>query len=451
MKRIVRFLTTLLMVALIGTRLSNQATRAGDPILYAAPSAMGSGDCSAWENACTLQTALTNALSGDQIWVKAGVHKPGANQSDTFSLKNGVEVYGGFAGTETELDQRNWTANKTILSGDIDNNDITDPNGVVIDTPYIIGQNAFHVVTAISTSSNTVLDGFIITAGRANGTPPHNLGGGMYNVDSLPTLRNLIFSGNEATKYGGGMYNYQSSPTLTNSTFINNSAEYGGGIFTQNSNPTLTNVSFLSNYARYGGGMYNWDYSDPTLTNVIFSGNQAEKLGGGMANQDYSEPLLMNVTFSKNSSENGGGMDSHDNSNPMLTNVIMWGNTATVSGPGYYSYNDGTATFSYSLLQESSCPSGATCGSGMLYNKNPLFVDDNGADNFPGTTDDNLRLQFGSPAIDSGTNIDCPFEDMDGIPRPLDGNGDSTDTCDMGAYEQRIFNLFLPLILKNAP
>ena len=76
--------------------------------------------------------------------------------------------------------------------------------------------NSFHVVTASAVSAATVLDGFTITGGNANGPYPWYYGGGMYNYNnSSPTLADITFSGNAAS-YGGGMYNYSSSPTLTN-------------------------------------------------------------------------------------------------------------------------------------------------------------------------------------------------------------------------------------------
>jgi len=82
-----------------------------------------SGACgSAWGAACGLQHALNDiAVSGDELWVAAGTYKPTADnsRSATFQLKNGVGVYGGFAMTETLRSQRNWTANVTVLSGDI--------------------------------------------------------------------------------------------------------------------------------------------------------------------------------------------------------------------------------------------------------------------------------------------------------------------------------------------
>jgi len=70
--------------------------------------------------------------------------------------------------------------------------------------------------------------------------------------------------------------------------------------------------------------------------------------------------------------------------------------------------------------------------------ENPLFVDAIGMDNIAGTMDDDLRLQTGSPAIDAGDNSLVPLgvtTDLDGNPRIVDGDGDTTETVDMGAYE----------------
>ncbi|HQK12695.1 MAG TPA: choice-of-anchor Q domain-containing protein [Anaerolineae bacterium] len=350
-------------------------------IHYAKPNGLTTGDCDSWPTACTLQRALAVAVSGDEIWVQAGVHYPGAARTDSFALKTGVALYGGFAGTESSRDARNWQVNRTILSGDIDQNDITD-GGVVTSTANIVGANAYHVISSTNVIS-AVLDGFIVTAGQANATAlPHSAGGGMYNRTSSPTLMNMTFSGNSAdigggmlnrnssnpaltnvtfsgnsANAGGGMFNYTSSPTLTNVTFSGNSANAGGGMYNYTSSPTLTNVTFSGNSAEGGGGMYNFG-SSPTLTDVTFSGNSATAYGGGMLNHTSSSPTLTDVTFSGNSAHTGGGMYNYTSS-PTLTNVTFSGNSATAYGGGMYNLDSSNSTLANVILDGNSAGNGA--------------------------------------------------------------------------------------------
>jgi hypothetical protein len=140
-------------------------------IWYVNGVATGSNNGLSWANAFTsLQSALADAQAGDQIWVAQGTYKP-TNSTDrtiSFALDNGVAVYGGFAGTETQLSQRDWVHNLTTLSG-------------AIGTP---GNGSYHVVTDTGTAGPTVLDGFTITGGNAessNTAFPQNSGGGMHN------------------------------------------------------------------------------------------------------------------------------------------------------------------------------------------------------------------------------------------------------------------------------
>jgi len=139
---------------------------AGDTI-YVKWDATGNNNGSSWEDAFTdLQDALAAADSSDQIWVARGVYYPTNDTTDrdtSFELKNGVALYGGFAGYESSLDERDWETKITVLSGDIDHNDHTDTNGVVIDPDSIVGNNSYHVVRAESIDSTAILDGFVFT------------------------------------------------------------------------------------------------------------------------------------------------------------------------------------------------------------------------------------------------------------------------------------------------
>jgi predicted outer membrane repeat protein len=380
---------------------------------FAKPSITGTGNCSSWGNACTLQTALTGAVSGDEIWVMTGTYRPtsGTDRTATFQLKNGVAIYGGFAGTEIARIQRNPSAYPTILSGDLG----TTGNN---------SDNSYHVVTGSGTDLTASLNGFTITGGNANGTNPDDAGGGMVNNHGSPTLMNLIFDNNQATWKGGGMDdNTSSSPSLTNITFSNNSADSGGGMDSRGGNPTLTNVTFSGNSAANGGGGIANSSGSPTFTNVTFIGNSTPGYGGGMMNNG-SNPNLTNVTLSNNSAYWGGGMYNMGigPSHPTINNSILWGNTANspANGPQIYNDSGSSVTITYSDVQD-----GGTFFGNI--NSDPLLGT---LGNYGGFTQ-TIPLLSGSPAINTGdlSLANCPLTDQRGVSRPQGAH------CDMGAFE----------------
>jgi len=250
----IRILALILPVTLAFGGFPPAPVAAAGPILYAQPSATGTGDCLSWANACTLQAALGTAVSGNEIWVAQGTHTPttGTDRAVSFALKDGVGVYGGFAGDETTRDARNWATRATILNGDIG-------------APGITSDNSYHVVSSpAGTSATAILDGFTVSGGSASGALDQSEGGGLRLVGS-PTLRNLVIAHNTAT-YGGGV-DVRGNPSFTNVVIRDNGANYGGGMCTESGAPVLTNVTLYGNSsALYDRGAAIFVFAPATVT-----------------------------------------------------------------------------------------------------------------------------------------------------------------------------------------
>jgi hypothetical protein len=372
--------------------------------IFVKANAGGTNNGTSWANAYTsLQTALASAVSSDVLWVAKGTYKPSSigNRGAAFVMLPNVNIYGSFEGIEANLSDRTPSvraANPSILSGDLSGNDVITGSGSTLSITNN-ADNSFHVVfnnNNALTTTNALLDGFTITGGNANGSSPNDLGGGMLNNISSPSLSNVTFSGNNAGG-GGGLLNFNaSSPSLSNVTFSNNNAVSGGGMYNNASSPILSNVTFSGNNATNGGGMLNNASSSSSLSNVTFSGNYAEKgggmdnlssspilskvtfgsnnaiFGGGMYNSS-SSPSLSNVTFSSNYADGGGGMSNDNSSSPSLSNVIFSGNNA-FQGGGMYNF-----TCALSLSNVTFSGNNASSGSGVynvasfLIIKNSIF------------------------------------------------------------------------------
>jgi hypothetical protein len=387
---------------------------------YVKASASGSNNGLSWANAFTdLQSAISVAVSSDQIWVAAGTYKPsvqldvdGSGGSDarevTFFIPGGVSMYGGFNGTETLLSQRNWATNITILSGDIG-------------TTGVNTDNAYHVVNTIDVNSNTNLSGFTITFGQADLFGNNNLnahGGGWLNrtsgsTNSSPAISNIIFDKNYAAAFGGGLENF---------------IQTSGGVCAS----TVTDCIFSSNHGDWlAGGIYNTTYgggtANITVVNSLFYNNSTTGNGSSMYNDGrfsgQCNTSLINCTFSGNTDQASAGGTVHNENdgagqaNATITNCIFWNNNmGSISNSTTASTN-----ISYSIINEISVSSLTTAGTGMIYNTDPLFTNA-GATNF--------TLKTGSPAISTGnTTANTTLVD-------LAGNSRTTNTTiDLGCYE----------------
>ena len=369
-KRIIlkTFLTIVVIFALSAT-----GTITKGAIIYVDDDAVGANDGSDWENAYIyLQDALADANSAEkptEIRVAQGIYKPDqgtdvpypptwpANLAyrATFNLINGVTIKGGYAGFgESDPNSRDVELYKTILSGDLngDDVDVNDPGNLFVVPKR--GDNSSNVVTGSNTDATAVLDGFTISSGAISVIPFRGIGGspaggaGMLIFSGNPTLINCTFTDNVTGNSGGGLLLYDNSnPTLLNCKFIGNYAAEGGGVSTfQNSNPTLLNCMFSENYVQYKGGGMLSSGSNPKLTRCTFSHNLALKPkiyssnteGGGMYNID-SNPVLTDCTFIENSADIGSGIYSEDsdvelNTCEFISNMSLWYGGAICSNGG---------------------------------------------------------------------------------------------------------------------
>ena len=359
-------------------------------VVYVDTDASGDDDGSSWADAYTdLQDAMTkpNVASPDydpatcEIWVAEGSYKPdqctscSGNRTSTFTLVEGVSVYGGFDGTETAKNQRDPQDNETILTG-------------LIGSPGLT--RVYHVVTASDTITEaTEFDGFTVKLGRADGGgTDQDKGAGLY-IQGSPTLKQLIVSDNLGD-HGAGVYIKSGNPSFTDCAFVDNDAtDAGGGVGTGGAvnigsggsgNIEFLRCNFNNNLALdKGGGVYTDSTgAEPHFTNCLFYRNDANKSDTdtrGGAIYTNRKIVLLQCTFAKNwcGEENMGGAIYNAAGDSILKNCVLWKNYSTSSE--YHDSEDdqikiagGTVTASYTSIENI-----GSLGGGQNNGQNPKF------------------------------------------------------------------------------
>lgn len=367
-------------------------------IRYVKPFPTGTGDGSSWANASSNLQAMINAANPtqDEVWVAGGTYFPTSypsgcttcgtagptNRNNTFLLKSGLKIYGGFAGTETARANRNSHLNETILSGDLG----------VLNEAF---DNAYHVVTAIDCANTTILERFTIKNGNANGATSITVAGRTY-----------------FRSWGGGILCVYSPIRIALCAIVENRANDGGGILNTGCNPYITNSVIALNIAYAGGG--------------------------GIYNHEGSAADIRNCTIVQNTANVAGGAMYNYNSGPYLINAIVWDNTSA-SLPGIAN-NGSTVTGYSSNLQGGYGSPSLPCSN--CFSAEPQFINADfpaGIDGKWGSRDDGLRITACSPGIDKGTNGSTEGVDMANQTREIDiptiSNTIPSIALDMGAYE----------------
>ena len=384
---------------------------------YVNPGAAPGGDGTSWSQAFQSIQQAVNAATPiwticqgppDTIHVRDGIYR----RTTPIEINRYVNILGGynFKGV------RNWKNYPSIIDGQ-------------------------GVTRCLKITRPCILDGFTIRNGNADG----DMGGGGIHIDSapiycstddfyhVPKIKNCSITDNSAAapfSSGGGICDIESNTEIENCVFERNVATAGGAINHAYSSITIDKCLFHDNHAVLGGfcgggAIHGFSRNDTTggliyITNSLFYENTSVSRGGAICNNQV-DPQIWNCTFYNNAAGEGllgGAYYGYTGSDgPYIYNSIFWENTPDqlyIDHPRYY-------------IGHSDIQGGWTGSGGDNIDEDPLFVS-------PATGD--FHLSFGSPCIDSGRFFGSALpDDLDGLLRPFDGNGDGTAQWDMGAYE----------------
>ncbi len=453
---------------------------AGATTVFVDGAAPGGGDGQTWGTAFqSLHAGLGAAQSGDEVRVAQGVYRPGAAagpRESTFALKTGVAVKGGYAGLGgANPDARAPGVFVTTLSGDLNGDD----------APGFVnrGDNAFHVVSALSLTGEATLDGVRIVGGNADGTPNvHDLGGGVLGraaagFSGVGALRLIgcviednrakfgagvgvdrasvrasesVFRRNRATSMGGGFLDQTTDSTHKRFEFVRcvfeaNTAQGlgGGGIMCLGLTYTLSmsGCRFTGNTGAGGAAVYTGGASNvhARAMNCVFDGNAG--LSGPAWFDDFTSTLrLVNCTMTGNSASLttvAGSTMRFLGLGVEVSNCVVWGNTAAA----------GAITHLGQTVARHSDIEGGFAGVGNV-DADPLFRDAGAGD---------YRLRRSSACVDSGLNGAVLADEFDlnsngnvSEPTPWDWSGaerfvddgasapNGSAVVDMGASERAV-------------
>lgn len=294
----------------------------------------GTQGSTAWTDAMTLTEALDAASAGDQIWVQGfeTIDSPDKLYTvpdgvEAFTVPSGVSLYGGFRGDETSIDERVTTGKlsemryRSVLSGDRSQNDAADESLLIFPGNATRDDNAAHVVvmdltpTAESGNNNTlptVIDGFSIAEGHADGNPADASGWG----------GGIFVTGDNS---GGGAF------SITRCFLVNNYARRGGAVYVDKTvvvRPTTSTISYntvfnnaageRSSANNSGGGLYVAGAANVVNCEVFNNEN------GGIAIAPAA--AVINSTVARNT---GSGIEKIDDGtgDAYVYNTVIWGNS----------------------------------------------------------------------------------------------------------------------------
>jgi len=386
------------IVLMMGLSVVCAALSAAAGTLYVWTNSPADGPGTAWTNAFhVIQDAVDAASDGDTVLVTNGTYDTGGALTPGYSLSNRV-----------------------VIDKAVTVKSINGPSNT-----FIVGQGplGMSAVRCAYLTNGAVLVGFTLTNGHtfSSGDEDFEQGGGGALLNRGGTISNCVVTDCKAQRYGGGVYVYRGGEVLDSELMKNTVYREGGGVrLTYGGEVNRCHIHDNLADVRDGGGVY--VYYDGLVCNSLIEHNTGYSGAGVyLCSNSGDGPRLYNCTVVDNTADlDGGGVRCLNGGK--VQNTIAYYNTA--NGTSFDNYrNDGPSISYYYTCTTPT--NGIPGGTGCITN-NPHFVN---------RGDEDYHLLYGSPCIDSGTNLVSVPDDLDGIARPLDGNYDGTNTTDMGCYE----------------
>ena len=330
-------------------------------IRYVKEQATGTGDGTSWDNASANLQAMIDELaeSGDgqpgEVWVAAGEYEPltqlipGTSHTASFRMRNGVSVYGGFAGGESSKTERKKVAdgmpwqfvNKTILSAAYYSAD----NLEFSNNKWTTTSDSRHVVWFAPMDGEdftlpTYLDGVTVRGGYAQGGTglddfKTDRGAGVYMDGENTYLVNSTVTECYATGNGGGVY--LRGGRVQTSLIYNNNADQGGGAVYVDGQGLVHRSMLANNSARNGAGAY-LNHTEGTapeylvvstcvVSNNTSTGNGAIYCNGGgvlLQNTIVNNRCVTATDLTDPNASQTGGL--YLNGYGLVVNSVIWNN-----------------------------------------------------------------------------------------------------------------------------
>lgn len=271
-----------------------------------------------------------------EVWVKAGVY------NENPLVWHGVQVYGGFNGTELPP-----SVNPDVLSGRTPIANTSEINGGALWSTVVIAQLPQDRYLTGTTKSNydlltPVIDGFLIDNGKAE------IGGGVSVYKETANVSANRINNNLAA-LGGGVYLFKSSGVVGDGI-----GPAPGNLLTGDTTIIGNTASGLIRYAGYGGGIY-MEQGSPLIFGNIIEGNTAFFGGGGAARKS-------NPTFV----ENLIGCQTSPNTAALATGG---------KGGGVYLDLNSWAGFEENTIVSNTATGAASQGGGLWFDHSDFIMD----------------------------------------------------------------------------